>query len=50
MLINYLLLLIKRKKTEKIMNVYTNSHGYGDSTVTIYLGEVESSKCKVDPG
>ena len=27
---------------------YTNSHGYGDSTVTVYVGGVESTKCKVE--
>ena len=40
----------KEENREYTMNIYTNSHGYGDSTVTIYVGGVESTKCKVDPG
>ena len=39
----------KEMNREYTMNIYTNSHGYGDSTVTIYVGGVESTKCKVEP-
>ena len=49
----YQLFTIEDKKEENreyTMNIYTNSHGYGDSTVTIYVGGVESTKCKVEPG
>ena len=40
----------KEENREYTMNTYTNSHGYGDATVTVYVGGVESTKCKVEPG
>ena len=39
----------KEDKREFTMSIYTNSHGYGDSTTTIYVGGVNSTKCRVEP-
>ena len=39
----------KEDKREFTMTIYTNSHGYGDSTTTIYVGGVNSTKCRVEP-
>ena len=30
--------------------IYTNSYGFGDSVVTIYVGGTENSDCKLKPG
>ena len=40
----------KEKDREYTMNSYMNSHGYGDSTTTIYVGGTDSTSCKVNPG
>ena len=40
----------KEYQREYTMNTYMNSHGYGDATVTVYVGGTDSTKCKVDPG
>ena len=40
----------KEYQREYTLNTYMNSHGYGDSTVTVYVGGTDSTKCKVDPG
>ena len=39
----------KEDKREFNMNIYTNSHGYGDATTTIYVGGIDSTKCRVEP-
>ena len=33
----------KEDKREFSMNIYTNSHGYGDATTTIYVGGIDST-------
>ena len=40
----------KEKDREYTMNTYMNSHGYGDATITIYVGGIDSTSCKVNPG
>ena len=32
------------------MNTYMNSHGYGDSTTTLYVGGVDGTTCRVETG
>ena len=32
------------------LNTYMNSHGYGDATVSIYVGGVDATSCRVEPG
>ena len=32
------------------MNTYMNSHGFGDATTTVYVGGVDSTSCRVEPG
>ena len=32
------------------MTSYMNSHGYGDATTTIYVGGVDGTSCRVEPG
>ena len=39
----------KEDKREFTMNIYTNSHGYGDATTTVYVGGIDSTKCRVEP-
>ena len=41
-----------RKETnrEYTFDTYMNSHGYGDSTTTVYVGGTDRTKCKVNPG
>ena len=40
----------KEKNREYTMNTYMNSHGYGDATTTIYVGGIDATSCKVNPG
>ena len=30
--------------------IYTNSYGFGDSTITVYVGGTENSDCRIRPG
>ena len=32
------------------MTTYMNSYGFGDSTVTVYVGGTKNTNCKLDPG
>ena len=32
------------------MDSYMNSHGYGDATTTIYVGGIDGTSCRVEPG
>ena len=32
------------------MDTYMNSHGYGDATTTVYVGGVDATSCRVEPG
>ena len=40
----------KEKNREYTLNTYMNSHGYGDATTTVYVGGVDATSCKVEPG
>ena len=40
----------KEKDREYTMSTYMNSHGFGDSATTIYVGGTEGTSCKVKPG
>ena len=40
----------KENNREYTMNSYMNSHGYGDATTTVYVGGIDSTSCKVNPG
>ena len=40
----------KEANREYTMNTYMNSHGYGDATTTVYVGGIDSTSCKVNPG
>ena len=40
----------KEKDRTYDMNTYMNSHGYGDSTVTVYVGGTDATTCRVEPG
>ena len=40
----------KEKNREYTMNTYMNSHGYGDATTAVYVGGIDSTSCKVNPG
>jgi len=49
----YLLFTIsdeKEKDREYTMSTYMNSYGFGDSTITIFVGGTEATTCKVQPG
>ena len=32
------------------MTTYMNSHGYGDATVSVYVGGTDATSCRVEPG
>ena len=32
------------------MDTYMNSHGYGDATTAVYVGGVDATSCRVEPG
>ena len=40
----------KENNREYTMSTYMNSHGYGDATTTVYVGGIDSTSCKVNPG
>ena len=40
----------KETKRTYNMNTYMNSHGYGDSTTTVYVGGIDATSCRVEPG
>ena len=40
----------KELNRECTMTTYMNSHGYGDATTTIYVGGIDGTSCKVQPG
>ena len=40
----------KEKNREYTMTTYMNSHGYGDATTTVYVGGIDATSCRVNPG
>ena len=40
----------KEENRTYTMNTYMNSHGYGDATTTVYVGGIDSTSCRVEPG
>ena len=40
----------KEKDRTYNLNTYMNSHGYGDSTTTVYVGGTDATSCRVEPG
>ena len=40
----------KEENRTYTMNTYMNSHGYGDATVAVYVGGVDATTCRVEPG
>ena len=40
----------KEKNREYTLTTYMNSHGYGDSTTTVYVGGTDATSCRVEPG
>ena len=40
----------KEEMREYKTSIYTNSYGFGDSVVTVYVGGTEKSDCRIRPG
>ena len=41
---------IKEELREYKMSTYTNTHGFGDSAISVYVGGTEDSNFKINPG
>ena len=51
--VNYHLFSLEDKNEqlrEYKLTIYSNSYGFGDSTVTVYVGGTQNSDCRIKPG